>query len=98
MVRLSDAADTATDEYATAVANLTAAEIEWQEAWDTAYDECDEKSVAARDRYADKKVRSLWRVKREAEGALKEASKRLDTATKVLSAFQTMSRQVGAQT
>lgn len=99
LMRLSDAAEAATDRYATAVSELTEAEIVYRRGWDSIYKAVrpKAKSNADAERTADIETRDVWAVYKRAEAVEKAADKGLRSVLARLSAFQTYSRSVGAQ-
>lgn len=100
LTRLSDAAETATDEYATAIKDLTEAEILYRQGWDAIYKACRPlaKSNADAERTADMDTRDVWARYKRAEADERAADKRLRTTLARLSALQTISNAVRVQT
>ena len=98
LMRLSDLAEGATDAYASAVKAAAEKEIEYRREWDDAFSDSEEKSVAARERFADEQSRDQWAEWRRADAEEKAADKALRAVLGRLSAFQTYARSVGVQT
>lgn len=99
LVRLSDAAEAAHDKYATAIYEVTEAEILYRRAWDSIYAATRPgvKSNADAASAADRQVRDAWANWKRAEAVEKSADKGLRTTLARLSAFQTVARSVQVQ-
>ena len=98
LVRIASVAEHATDEHALAYLAHVEAEIAYEESFNAAYEECEESSHAAKERYANSRAAPERAAMKRAKADEVKWSRKAKAALAELSAMQTHSRLVGGQT